>query len=493
MKKLYILPLLIYLAITLSTTSALPISPHSITLLTPDDIPTWYINDYWTYTVNPLIYTSPNGSFIGTITNLKQHVTATTTINHHGANIEAYEITISGTINGDLTYEWITGDLQGTIIGTSYIRQADLAELTTSITSTGTITVFSIQQPYTLTSQSDFNPTFELYDFPINIGEHWNTTTYSSNTGYFQVGDLINDTFTSNTLINETITCTTQEPITVPAGTFTTFKINHGSTDAWYAPDVGNILKTHISQTTTNTTLEMTLSLTDYNIATPEITLTANTNPSPAILNQPVSITGTALDVVTSQPLPNATITLTIPATSDQYTTTTNTNGEYNITITTPYITDNTPTTYDLGSDGIHIELSQYKETNDYILTTLTVCENTAPTNPTISGKTNGQANTEYSYIFKSIDTENDPIYLQVDWGDNTQTDWQGPFSSGEEITLSHTWTQKDTYLIRAQTKDIYNAESDWSTLEIQMPYVHAYYQTIQNFFHRILIWFLHL
>ena len=477
------------MTISLTTTTAYT-TPTPLPLLqSSSDIPTWYVNDYWTYTVNPLIYTSPNGSFTGTITNLKQQVTAITTINHHGTNTEAYEITITGSITGDLTYEGITGDLQGTITGTSYVRQADLAELTTSITSTGTITVIIIQQPYTLTFQSDFQPTFELYDFPINTGEHWNTTTYTTNSGYFQIGDLINDTFTANTWINETIVCPTQETITVPAGTFTTYKINHGSTDAWYAPDVKNILKTHISQTTTNTTLEMTLSLTNYNIATPETTLTAETNPDPSILNQPVTITGTAHDT-NSQPIQDATITLTIPATSDQYTTTTNTQGEYTITITTPYLTDNTPTTYDLGSDGIHLHISKNKEINTYILTTLTVRDNTPPTNPTITGKINGQANTEYIYTFQSTDTENDQIYLQVDWGDNTPIDWQGPYTSGEEITLAHTWTQKDTYTIRAQTKDIYDTESDWSTLEIQMPYLSTYHRPLLNLLYRIHIWF---
>jgi len=489
MKKRYLISIIYTILFTLSTTSAFTTPTPQLIPQSSNDIPTWYINDYWTYTVNPLTYTSPNGSFTGTITNLKQQVTAITTINHHGTNTEAYEITITGTITGDLTYEGITGDLQGTLTGTSYIRQADLAELTTSITSTGTITVIIIQQPYTLSFQSDFQPTFELYDFPINVGEQWDTTTYTTNSGYFQIGDLINDTFTANTWINETITCPAQETITVPAGTFTTNKINHGSTDAWYSPDIGNILKTHISQTTTNTTIEMTLSLTNYNLATPETTLTAVTHPDPAILNQPVSITGIALDTTTSQPIQGAPITLTIPATADQYTTTTNTQGEYNITITTPYITDNTPTTYDLGSDGIHLHISQIKEVSTYILTTLNVRDNTPPTNPTITGKTNGQANTELTYTFQSTDAENDPIYLQVDWGDNTQTDWQGPYSPGEEITLAHTWTQKDTYTIRAQTKDIYDAESDWSTLDIQIPYLHSHYRPILNILHRIFIW----
>ena len=472
--------------LTVTTTTAYSITESIQITNNSNDIPTWYINDYWTYNVNPIIYTSPNGSFTGTISNLKQQVSAITTIDHHGTNIDAYELTITGTINGDLTYEGITGDLQGTLAGKSYVRQADLAEITTNFISTGTITIVFIQQPYTLTFHSEFQPTFELYDFPLYTEEHWNTTTYSTNSGSFQIGDFINDTFATNTWINETITCPTEETITVPAGTYTTYKINHGSTNVWYAPDIGNIIKTHISQTTSNTSLEMTLNLIDHYLNTPDISLIAEINPDPAILNQTVSITGIALDS-NNQPISGADIILTIPATEEQYTSKTNTSGEYNITITTPYITDNTPTTYDLGSDGIHLEISQNKEIDTYILTTLIVRDNTAPSKPSITGKSQGKPNIQYTYIFQSLDPENDPIYLQVDWGDTTQSIWQGPYLSGEEISLTHTWTQKDTYIIRAQTKDINNAESEWTTLEIQIPHTYIHQRPLFSLLHQIL------
>ena len=490
MIKTTLVPIAIILLVTISSISADNFDLKMQSSTTPNDIPTWYIGEHWTYTISPLSYTSPNGSFTGTINNLRQTITDITTINHYGKSITSYEITLVGSITGELTFEGITGDLQGTITGTSYARQADLAELSTSIFSSGTVTVLFIQQPYTLNSFSDFNPTFELYDFPLQITEQWNTNTYSTNTGSFQIGDLINETFTSNTWINETITCPTQETITVPAGTFNTFKINHGSTDAWYSPEVKNVIKSHISQTSSNTSLEMTLSLTDYTLTTQETTLTAVSTPSPAIIDQPVSITGTATDTTTSQPLEGATITLTIPATSDQYITTTNHTGGYKFTITTPYIIDNTPTTYDIGSDGIHINCQTSKESNTYILTTLSVRINTPPTAPIITGKTHGQANKEYTYTFQSTDAESDDIYIMVDWGDNTQTNWLGPYQSAEDIKLSHTWTQEDTYLIRAKTKDSYQAESNWTTLDIQMPHPYSQNYRIYNLILRIVAWF---
>ena len=114
---------------------------------------------------------------------------------------------------------------------------------------------------------------------------------------------------------------------------------------------------------------------------------------------------------------------------------------------------------------------------------------NTAPNKPSIDGKTQGKPNTQYTYIFQSTDPENDSIYLQVDWGDTTQSSWQGPYTSGEEITLTHTWTQKDTYTIRAQTKDSYNYESDWTTLEIQIPQTYIHHRPLTNLLSKILYW----
>lgn len=38
------------------------------------DIPTWYQGDQCIYTIDPLYYSSPNGTFSGTIENFKQKV-----------------------------------------------------------------------------------------------------------------------------------------------------------------------------------------------------------------------------------------------------------------------------------------------------------------------------------------------------------------------------------------------------------------------------------
>jgi PKD repeat protein len=69
----------------------------------------------------------------------------------------------------------------------------------------------------------------------------------------------------------------------------------------------------------------------------------------------------------------------------------------------------------------------------------------------------------EAEYNFSATDPDNDNVYIMVDWGDNSENLWYGPYPSGQEISLKHTWENDDTYNIKAKTKDIHEYESDWS------------------------------
>ncbi len=101
---------------------------------------------------------------------------------------------------------------------------------------------------------------------------------------------------------------------------------------------------------------------------------------------------------------------------------------------------------------------------------------NDPPNPPIIDGQKSGKVGVEYKYTFTLSDPENDPMYLRVDWGDGTPEPWQGPFDSDETVRLSHNWSEKGNYTIRAQVKDIYGNESDWATHDIiidsEAPYI---------------------
>jgi hypothetical protein len=101
-----------------------------------------------------------------------------------------------------------------------------------------------------------------------------------------------------------------------------------------------------------------------------------------------------------------------------------------------------------------------------------TIESNTPPEAPDIDGSTKGNPGTSYEYGFTSIDpNDNNIAYYVVDWGDDTGEETiTGPFASGEEATASHTWSAKDTYIIKAKSVDSLGAESEWGTLEISIP-----------------------
>ena len=92
-----------------------------------------------------------------------------------------------------------------------------------------------------------------------------------------------------------------------------------------------------------------------------------------------------------------------------------------------------------------------------------------APSKP--SGPSIGTVETIYAYSTSSIDIDNDQIYYLFDWGDETNTSWLGPYSSGSNCISSHFWNSSGVYSVKVKAKDYYNKESSWSeilSVEIQ-------------------------
>jgi hypothetical protein len=110
------------------------------------------------------------------------------------------------------------------------------------------------------------------------------------------------------------------------------------------------------------------------------------------------------------------------------------------------------------------------KENEDDILTIVVSLSTMKPDIPTIDGQTNGKAGIEYEYTIKSTDPEGDDLYYYISWDDGNIDDWIGPYNSGEEVVVSHTWSEKGTYTLRVKAKDEYNMQSDWGMLEVSMP-----------------------
>jgi len=93
-----------------------------------------------------------------------------------------------------------------------------------------------------------------------------------------------------------------------------------------------------------------------------------------------------------------------------------------------------------------------------------------SPEKPVITGPAKGKIKVAIEYNFTTTDPDNDTISYYIDWGDETNSGWIGPYVSGDVATKSHTWTKKGTYVIKAKAKDIHGNESDWGELSVIMP-----------------------
>ena len=78
-------------------------------------------------------------------------------------------------------------------------------------------------------------------------------------------------------------------------------------------------------------------------------------------------------------------------------------------------------------------------------------------------GPSEGVTNIEVTFSGTTTDLEGDQIFYMFDWGDNTSSDWIGPYDSGITCEASHIWTDPGDYEIMVIAKDINGGISDWS------------------------------
>lgn len=114
--------------------------------------------------------------------------------------------------------------------------------------------------------------------------------------------------------------------------------------------------------------------------------------------------------------------------------------------------------------DGVIDEVKVYKKPDG----------NQPPDAPDMSGPTSGTVGEEYNYLFVTTDFDGDNVFYWVDWGDNNNTSWIGPYNSNEEVSLDHIWSEEGTYLISAKAKDDFD-ESEWSSSWVTMENLHPY------------------
>jgi hypothetical protein len=327
------------------------------------------------------------------------------------------------------------------------------------------------------------SPALEVYDFPLQTAEQWQLSGITTVAGSFSIEGIFDQSFEGNQLIDETVECISQEQINVPAGTFDCYKIGRQTTLSWFSTDVGNMVKTTVDQYDENMTLQMVASLQSYSLVNQPITITEDLSPSMTIPGAPVVISGQAVSTSSGDPIQNGAISIEIPSTGDSWNSITNSAGQYSITIVAPTMTDDTLSGRETGSGGIVVQCSK-GGLSGYRVQTLTTLQDNPPAVPSIQGPTQGKPKVSHPYTVVAADPEDDEVFYFVDWGDDTNSSWVGPYQSNENVTINHTFAKKGSYTIKVQARDIYYATSAWGTLQVTMPTIFSS-AFILKLFHR--------
>jgi hypothetical protein len=85
------------------------------------------------------------------------------------------------------------------------------------------------------------------------------------------------------------------------------------------------------------------------------------------------------------------------------------------------------------------------------------------PNKPIVNGPEEGKVGEEFIFSTSSIDPYNKELNYLWDWGDGTQSEWLGSYSSGEIVSASYTWDEEGIYQVKVKVKNSDELESDWS------------------------------
>lgn len=84
-----------------------------------------------------------------------------------------------------------------------------------------------------------------------------------------------------------------------------------------------------------------------------------------------------------------------------------------------------------------------------------------------IEGPTLGVIGEVLNYTLLINNSGEDTIWYKISWGDGDESDWMGPYSSGDSCHVSHSWSECGTYTIRAGVKC--DNGTYWAELEVKI------------------------
>jgi glutaredoxin-related protein len=79
------------------------------------------------------------------------------------------------------------------------------------------------------------------------------------------------------------------------------------------------------------------------------------------------------------------------------------------------------------------------------------------------SGNSRFLVNEQQTFTTGSRDPDGDSVYYRWSFGDGDSSEWLGPYSSGQESEVAHTWIDTGTFDVAVLARDKFDAESGWS------------------------------
>jgi hypothetical protein len=108
-----------------------------------------------------------------------------------------------------------------------------------------------------------------------------------------------------------------------------------------------------------------------------------------------------------------------------------------------------------------------------------------SPNSPIINGPTSGSVGLQYKYRVCTTDQDDDNVYYTVDWDDGGIQRYIGPYRTGEDVILEHSWNRLGKYNIKVKAIDEWGSQSNWVTLSVTIPKIKIINKPLMNLIER--------
>jgi hypothetical protein len=124
----------------------------------------------------------------------------------------------------------------------------------------------------------------------------------------------------------------------------------------------------------------------------------------------------------------------------------------------------------DIIPGNIQVTMGVFNYETGYVDETVKAFLNNTPEATLISGPSSGKAGEDYKFTFSSEDPTDSDLLYYIKWDDESFKDWFGPFKSGEQVNVSHNWSKKGIYTIKARAKTINGLMGPWGEFKVKIP-----------------------